>query len=115
MAPQAVGNGLMLAGLALSFYAKVTLWRSFGLVAANRGVKRHGPYRVIRHPMYLGYAITQVGFALLNPVWSNLLIYSAAFGLQVLRLKAEEGLLERDPVYADYMARVRFRLAPGLF
>jgi protein-S-isoprenylcysteine O-methyltransferase Ste14 len=111
----ALGNGLMALGLALSFYAKITLWRSFGLVAANRGVKRHGPYRVIRHPMYLGYAITQVGFTLLNPVWSNVFIYGAAFGLQILRLKAEEGLLVRDPVYAAYMERVKYRLAPGLF
>lgn len=110
-----LGNGLMAVGLMISFYAKITLWRSFGLVAANRGVKRHGPYRVIRHPMYLGYAVTQVGFALLNPVWSNFLIYGAAFGLQILRLKAEEGLLVRDPIYAAYMQRVRYRLAPGMF
>ena len=115
LVPADIGNGLMAAGLILSLYAKITLWRSFGLVAANRGVKRHGPYRIIRHPMYLGYAITQVGFALLNPVWSNVLIYGAAFGLQILRLKAEEGLLARDPIYAAYMQRVRYRLAPGLF
>jgi len=84
-------------------------------MAANRGVKRHGPYRLIRHPMYLGYAVTQIGFALLNPVWSNFLIYGAAFGLQIFRLKAEEGLLVQDPIYAAYMQRVRYRLAPGLF
>jgi protein-S-isoprenylcysteine O-methyltransferase Ste14 len=113
--PGPVGNTLMVLGLGLSFYAKLTLWRSFGLVAANRGVKRHGPYRMIRHPMYLGYFISQMGFALLNPAPSNLIIYAAAFGLQIMRMRAEEGLLGRDPVYADYMSAVRYRLAPGLF
>jgi protein-S-isoprenylcysteine O-methyltransferase Ste14 len=110
-----VGYGLMAAGLLLSSYAKVALWRSFGLVAANRGVKRGGPYRVVRHPMYLGYTITQVGFVLLNPTLINVALYSSAFMLQVLRLRAEEGLLAQDPAYAAYMRTTRYRLAPGIF
>ncbi len=111
----AVGTALMASGLVLSLYAKVALWRSFGLVAANRGVKHGGPYRLVRHPMYLGYAITQVGFVLLNPSLTNLGLYSAAFGLQLLRLRAEEGLLSQDPAYAAYMRTTRFRLLPGVF
>jgi protein-S-isoprenylcysteine O-methyltransferase Ste14 len=109
------GYGLMAAGLFLSLYAKVALWRSFGLVAANRGVKRSGPYRLVRHPMYLGYTITQIGFVLLNPVWTNFALYCSAFMLQILRLRAEEGLLSQDPAYADYMTQTRFRLLPGVF
>ncbi len=111
----AVGYSLMAAGLFLSLYAKAALWRSFGLVAANRGVKSSGPYRLVRHPMYLGYTITQVGFVLLNPTWTNIALYGSAFGLQILRLKAEEGLLSQDPAYAAYMRSTRFRLLPGVF
>jgi protein-S-isoprenylcysteine O-methyltransferase Ste14 len=110
-----LGYGLMAAGLFLSLYAKVALWRSFGLVAANRGVKSGGPYRLVRHPMYLGYTITQVGFVLLNPVWTNFALYGSAFLLQILRLRAEEELLAHDPAYAAYMKVTRYRLAPGLF
>jgi protein-S-isoprenylcysteine O-methyltransferase Ste14 len=110
-----VGYGLMAAGLFLSLYAKVALWRSFGLVAANRGVKSSGPYRLVRHPMYLGYTITQVGFVLLNPVWTNVALYGSAFLLQILRLRAEEDLLSQDPAYAAYMTCTRFRLVPGIF
>ncbi|HEX8471339.1 MAG TPA: hypothetical protein VF633_09520, partial [Brevundimonas sp.] len=48
------GAVLMLAGLVISFGAKLSLRRSFGVIAANRGVKRTGLYAVVRHPMYLG-------------------------------------------------------------
>ncbi len=38
-----------------SVFRKVLLGLSFGVVAANRGVKIGGPYSFIRHPMYAGY------------------------------------------------------------
>src|SRR5918997_5114714 len=62
---------LMLAGLALQISAKLTLRRSFGVVAANRGVKMSGPYRLVRHPMYAGYLMTQIAFLLNHPsLWN---------------------------------------------
>ena len=115
LVPGSVGFGLMAAGLFFSLSAKAALWRSFGLVAANRGVKRGGPYRFVRHPMYLGYTLTQVGFVLLNPTVTNIALYSAAFLLQVMRLRAEEALLAQDPAYAAYMRETPYRLAPGIF
>jgi len=39
----------------------------------------------------------------------------AGLALQVIRLQAEEKLLGQDPVYAEYMAKVPYRLAPGLY
>ena len=63
---------LMLTGLALQIAAKLTLRRSFGVVAANRGVKVTGPYRLVRHPMYAGYLMTQLAFLLINPsAWNR--------------------------------------------
>jgi protein-S-isoprenylcysteine O-methyltransferase Ste14 len=106
---------LMVLGLLLNFYGKTSLARSFGLVAANRGVQRSGPYRVIRHPIYAGNAITQVGFLLANPTAFNLALCLAGMTLQVLRLQAEEKLLGQDPVYAEYMTKVPYRLAPGVY
>lgn len=103
------------AGLALSVAAKLFLNRSFGIVAANRGVKRNGPYRVVRHPMYLGYIITQASFLLASFTVRNLLLYVIAWGVQLLRIVEEEKMLSRDPEYRTMSANVRFRLVPGLF
>ena len=113
--PASVGYVLMIAGLLLSIAAKVALNRSFGLTAANRGVKRAGPYRYIRHPMYAGYALTQVVFLLLHPCWWNLCAYAVGWTAQLLRIQAEEKVLLEDPAYQVYAAQVRFRLIPGLF
>ena len=110
-----VCGALMVLGLILHLYGKLSLARSFGLVAANRGVQRAGPYRVIRHPIYAGYVITQLGFVLTNPTASNLILCATGLVLQIIRLKAEERLLGEDPIYARYMTEVPYRLAPGVF
>lgn len=115
LAPALAGEGLMVAGLTLSLAAKITLWRSFGLAAANRGVKIGGPYRLVRHPIYLGYFFIYAGFLLMNPNWRNAVFYGAWLACQLARIFAEERQLSRDPTYRDYMARVRFRLLPGVF
>lgn len=106
---------LMLGGLGLNMWAKLTLLRSFGVVAANRGIKIGGPYRLIRHPMYAGYMLTQVGFLLSGPNFWNACVYALAFGLQVVRILAEERVLNQDPAYRALSARVRYRLAPFVF
>jgi protein-S-isoprenylcysteine O-methyltransferase Ste14 len=113
--PAGVGAGLMAAGLLLNIFAKIALNRSFGLAAANRGVKQAGPYRLLRHPMYAGYAFTQATFLLLNPSLWNLGVYALSWSVQLLRIRAEETLLLEDPAYRDYAGKVRFRLIPGVY
>jgi protein-S-isoprenylcysteine O-methyltransferase Ste14 len=110
-----LGGALMMAGLVLNISAKVALNRSFGVAAANRGVKRRGPYRFLRHPMYLGYATTQVAFLLLNPTIWNLAVYSLAWSVQIMRIQAEERVLLEDPTYRAYAGEVRYRLLPGVY
>jgi protein-S-isoprenylcysteine O-methyltransferase Ste14 len=106
---------LALGGFALQISAKLTLRRSFGIVAANRGVKVGGPYRFVRHPMYAGYVMTHVGFLLHNPSLWNFGVYGLAFGCQVARILAEERVLLQDQGYRDFAARTRYRLLFGVF
>lgn len=113
--PPQAATALMLAGLVMQIAAKMALWRSFGIVPANRGVKTGGPYRLLRHPMYAGYMITHVGFLLGFPSLQNALLYGAAFAVQVGRIIREEAILEKDPHYRIYAGRVRYRIVPGIF
>jgi len=114
-APALLCVPLMLAGFALQISAKLTLWRSFGVVPANRGVKVGGPYRLVRHPMYVGYLMTQIGFLLSYPTAWNAAVYAVAFAFQIGRILAEERLLSRDAAYRDFAALVPYRLVPRVF
>ncbi len=115
LVPIVLSNVIILTGMVTNIWAKLSLRRSFGVVAANRGVKTKGPYSLIRHPMYFGYVVTHVGFFLYNPTFHNLVIYLAALTFQVFRILAEERTLSKDPKYQLYSSEVRYRLIPGIF
>jgi protein-S-isoprenylcysteine O-methyltransferase Ste14 len=102
-------------GLALIVVSKLTLGRSFGLVPANRGVVCSGPYRFVRHPIYLGYLVTHVAFVVANPLVWNLCLLLAADTALLLRAVYEERTLEHDAAYVAYQSRVRWRILPRLF
>ena len=94
---------------------KLSLGRSFGLMPANRGVVSTGLYRLVRHPIYMGYLITHVGFVAANPtLWNVLTLVGADIALLV-RAVCEEQTLARDAAYRDYQQQVRWRVLPGIF
>lgn len=111
----AAGVALQLIGTGFQLYGKVSLGRSFGIVAANRGVVSSGPYRLVRHPIYLGYLVTHAGFLLSNMSVRNVAIYAAAYFFQFARIRAEERLLAQDGAYREYLRGVRYRLIPGVY
>lgn len=111
----AVGASILLFGMITQVSAKFSLRRSFGLVAANRGIKTDGAYRYVRHPMYLGYMISHVGFLLMSPTFWNFLVYAVGWTCLVLRVQFEEKLLSQDDAYRAFMDRVRYRLIPGVY
>jgi protein-S-isoprenylcysteine O-methyltransferase Ste14 len=110
--PEVLSTTLMFAGLLVQISGKLALWRSFGLVPANRGVKTGGLYRFVRHPIYAGYTLTHIGFLIGFPS-QNSLLYAAVLTIEIARLTREEGVLQRDPAYQAYATRVRYRLLPG--
>jgi protein-S-isoprenylcysteine O-methyltransferase Ste14 len=106
---------LQLVGASFSVLSLFAIGRSFGLVAANRGIRTHGPYGLVRHPVYLGYLVTNTGYVLENPSLRNLAVVAGATLAQLVRISCEEEVLSRDAVYGRYRARVRFRLIPYLY
>ena len=105
---------VMMVGLCFQVYAKFILGRRFGVVAAHRGICAAGPYRFVRHPIYVGYSITYLGFMLSSFSWWNLAVYALIYSLMIPRIFAEERLLRRDPAYDAYCGQVRSRLLPGI-
>ena len=102
-------------GLVVVIGGKMSLGRSFGLMPANRGIVSSGLYRLVRHPIYLGYLITHVAYLAANPTaWNVVVLVTADLGLMA-RAVCEEGTLARDPEYVAYQSRVRWRVVPGLF
>lgn len=110
-----VGQAMQMAGIALQVLAMLSLNRSIGIVAANRGIKTNGLYRFVRHPLYASYVLAFGGFVLSQPSLHNVCVYLAALLLWVLRLLAEEKFLLQDASYRAYAANVRWRMIPGLF
>jgi protein-S-isoprenylcysteine O-methyltransferase Ste14 len=102
-------------GLLVVIAGKLSLGRSFGLIPANRGIVSTGLYRIVRHPIYLGYFITHVAFVAANPTFWNFFVLFVADIAQLARAVCEERTLAQDEAYRAYQARVRWRVVPGLF
>ncbi len=115
LVPELATALLSAAGLSVVIGGKLSLGRSFGLMPANRGIVSTGLYRLVRHPIYMGYLITHVGFLLANATFWNVLIFLAADITLMIRAVYEERVLARDPAYRDYQDIVRWRVVPGVF
>lgn len=109
------GTGIQIVGLSCVLVSFLTLGKSFGVVAANRGLKVGGPYRFVRHPIYFSHSITLLGFVIANLWWYNTALIVAITVFQVFRISAEERVLTETGDYAAYKERVRWRLVPGLY
>ena len=111
----AAGLVLQLAGLALAVTALVALGRSFGFVAADRGLVTRGPYAVVRHPVYAAYIVIQAGYLIQSISVANAAVLVFATGCNIGRAVAEERVLAATADYEAYRRRVRWRLVPGLW
>jgi protein-S-isoprenylcysteine O-methyltransferase Ste14 len=109
------GSILQGVGVVIMVVALASLGRSFGIVAANRGIKQSGLYAWVRHPLYAGELIFFTGFLLTNCSSNNLVLwFGLLFGL-VTRSWAEEDHLSQDPDYQTYMRAVPYGFFPKLF
>jgi protein-S-isoprenylcysteine O-methyltransferase Ste14 len=110
-----LGNVFQISGFLLQIGALLALNRCLGLLPAYRGIKSHGLYGWVRHPLYMAYVITYLGFFLNNPSLGNLGIVVSGTGFLVMRIHYEETLLLRYPDYVTYARKTRWRLIPAIW
>ena len=113
--PQLPCEVLQFAGVAFALVSLGTLGRSFGLVAANRGVQTRGPYALVRHPAYAGYLLTYLGYLAENPAPRNIALLVVGTAFQLVRIREEERVLSGAEDYREYRGAVRFRLVPYVY
>ena len=75
-----------------------------------------GPYAIVRHPMYAGAGFYFLGAPLMLGSIVGLVAAPAMIAILGFRAVLEERTLKQGlPGYGDYMARVRYRLIPGIW
>lgn len=110
-----VGEIIQSAGLLVTVLGVLSLNRSYGTVPANRGIKTTGMYALVRHPLYMGYILSDIGILLSQFSYWNLGVVIIAGLMLVLRIRFEEAFLRQDPEYLAFCDKTRFRLLPGIW
>jgi protein-S-isoprenylcysteine O-methyltransferase Ste14 len=109
---------LLVAGVGVVWAAARALGRSltaFPEPSEEATLVERGPFSRVRHPIYAGALLVFVGIALATgPV--ALVLTAVLLTLWIGKLRSEEDRLRRRfPAYADYAARVPYRIVPRVW
>jgi protein-S-isoprenylcysteine O-methyltransferase Ste14 len=115
-----LGALAFMAGYALVVWAMYAN-RFFSQVVRIQTERGHvavtdGPYRIVRHPGYLGMILSMIGSVfLLDTLW-GLICFVLYLALVITRTILEDRtLLAELPGYVEFATRTRYRLFPGLW
>jgi len=100
-------------GVAFGVGSVICLGMSFSFRPEARRLCQRGPYRLVRHPIYLAEILVTMGALVANPRMTMVGGELVFIFLQIVRIRAEEQLLGRAlPDYREFEQSVPFRLAP---
>jgi protein-S-isoprenylcysteine O-methyltransferase Ste14 len=93
----------------------VRLGRSFSMMAEARRLVTSGPYRFVRHPLYIAEELAMIGLLIQFFSLSSAFVLAVQIAFQLCRIHNEEAVLaESFPEYAAYQQRTA-RLLPGIY
>ena len=108
-----IGHGIVVWAMgANAFFSPIVR------IQEERGhtVAKGGPYKLIRHPGYLGAITFSLGIPLLLASWWAVIPGLGSVILYFVRTALEDQTLKEElPGYADYTKQVKYRLIPGIW
>jgi protein-S-isoprenylcysteine O-methyltransferase Ste14 len=111
-----IGELVALASCAWLLLAVCFLGRCFGVLPEARDLVTTGPYRVVRHPVYLGEIGACAGLALAAPSPINAIVLATLVLAQAVRMRLEErALSDAFPEYRSYASRTPRLIPTELF
>ena len=112
---EALSTTIVLLATLASVVVAFRLGRAFSILPQARSFVASGPYRLIRHPLYLAEQIGTWGLMLQYVQPWAVFIALASLAAQFPRMHYEEQILrETFPEYAAYASRTK-RLVPGVY
>jgi protein-S-isoprenylcysteine O-methyltransferase Ste14 len=117
---QLAGVAVVILGDALATWAIATNRHFYGVYRVkadgSQAVATAGPYRLVRHPGYLGACLFILGTPfILGSLWA-LIPAALTVAATVARTALEDPRLQRElPGYQAYARHTRYRLVPGLW
>ena len=103
-------------GAAFAVAAVATLGMNFSFHPEARRLVVSGPYRLVRHPVYLAEIIMSSAVLISSMRLTLVVGECLVIALQVVRIHAEERLLAATlPAFRDFEAATRYRLIPGVW
>ncbi len=109
-----VANVIIIISIVLSIYALGSLGKSFSIIPQARKLIETGPYRVVRHPLYVSELIGVFGLALAGLTILKIAMFLLLVVLQIYRAFQEEKLLANVfPEYKEYGSKTA-RFIPGI-
>jgi len=109
------GSVIAILGLAFSVYSLISLGGNFSIIPQAREVVTKGPYKYLRHPLYLGEIVAIGGVVLAHVTVATSTILCMLILLQFYRANREEKMLASIfPNYEDYVSRT-FSFIPGIW
>ena len=96
------GDSLIVCGMVFCVYSLGHLGRSFSVIPQARKMVQSGPYKFVRHPLYLGELISSFGSVLVAVTLTRMLFFFCLVFCQVYRALQEEKILNR--VFLEYQS-----------
>lgn len=110
---------ICMEGVAFAIWARYTLgtnWSAKVTLKKEHELIQHGPYKIVRHPIYTGFELATLGPVIAIGQLKGFVALAIIFTAHVLKIRMEEEIMNKQfpSQYAAYAKRVK-RLIPYVF